>query len=171
MNTKNILLVFVTMITMSGLLVLAQTVWAHGEEKQSDKNQQSSHMQAMYALKEKIPQEYRIMERTPIVPDQKSINQGKDLYRQQCALCHGNEGRGNGSAASGLKTPPASFLDLEHSAIYSPGEKYWIIGNGSGETGMPAFENIDPVDRWHLVNYIYDLQTADDEQNGYNHSH
>lgn len=57
-----------------------------------------------------------------------------------------------------MKTPPANFLEKKHSAIYGPGEKYWIIGNGTGKTGMPAFSQLTPVQRWHLVNYIIHLQ-------------
>ncbi|MFO7812325.1 MAG: c-type cytochrome [Pelovirga sp.] len=171
MNKANTLMIFVTISTVAGFLLAGQTLWGHGDEKHPDNNQQTSHMQAMYALKDKIPQEYRIMERTPIVPNQESITSGKALYQQQCAQCHGDDGRGNGPAANGLEPPPANFLDLEHSSIYGPGEKYWIIGNGSGETGMPAFQDIDPVDRWHLVNYIFNLQTSADKKDGDNHNH
>lgn len=169
MNKENIPVIFVTLFIVTGLLLKAQTLWAHGAAKHPDNNQPTSHMQAMYALKDKIPQEYRIMGRTPIVPDQESITAGKALYQQQCALCHGDDGRGNGPAANGLETPPANFLDLGHSSIYGPGEKYWIIGNGNGETGMPAFQDIDPVDRWHLVNYIYDLQSSANQEDRDDH--
>ncbi|NIQ96369.1 MAG: cytochrome c [Desulfuromonadales bacterium] len=98
------------------------------------------------------------MERTPIVPDEESLARGRTLYMQQCASCHGKKGRGDGPAARALKTPPANFLDLEHSNIYGPGAKYWIIGHGTGETGMPAFAQIALKDRWHLVNFLLDLQ-------------
>lgn len=36
---------------------------------------------------------------------------GVDLYHEFCAVCHGQDGRGNGPAASALKTP-ASDLTL-----------------------------------------------------------
>lgn len=118
----------------------------------------SKHMQEMYALKEKIPEDYQLMERTPIIPDQDSLLKGEAQYKQNCAMCHGSKGNGEGSAASALSTPPANFLDKKHSDIYGPGEKFWIIGNGSEKTGMPGFAHIDLIDRWHLVNYILHLQ-------------
>lgn len=68
-------------------------------------------------------------------------------------MCHGSEGRGDGPAASGMKKPPANFLDRENSAINGPGEMFWIIGNGSGETGTPSFPHIKVVDCWHLLNF------------------
>jgi mono/diheme cytochrome c family protein len=144
-----------------GLLLsifFAGLAFAHGQEKHPGKSAMDQHMQAMMAVKEKIPEEYRIMERTPIRPDETSIERGKDLFAQYCAVCHGKQGDGKGPAAASLQTPPANFLDTRHSGIYNPGEKYWIIGNGSGETGMPGFSQISPIDRWHLVNYILFLQ-------------
>lgn len=170
MQGKISIFIVTALFALAGVLSSAVSLRAHGDEKHSVKSQKSAHMQAMYALKEKIPVEYRIMERTPVVPDEQSLARGQELYSQQCAMCHGKEGRGNGPAASGMQTPPANFLDREHSAIYGPGEKFWIIGNGSGETGMPPFPHIDIVDRWHLVNHIYRLQEASQQKDS-QHGH
>ena len=129
------------------------------------------HMQAMYALKDKVPMDYQIMERTPIIPDQESLQSGSAIFQRQCAVCHGEQGRGDGPAAKGMNQKPANFLDREHSAIYGPGEKFWIIGNGSGETGMPAFSDLSLVDRWHLVNHIYLLQEGESDKEKHEHHH
>lgn len=118
----------------------------------------SEHMDAMMAVKEEIPEEYRMMNRTPIIPDDESLQQGEKLFRQNCSVCHGEKGDGKGPAAGAMKTPPANFLEKKHSAMYGPGEKYWIIGNGTKKTGMPAFEQLVPAQRWHLVNHILQLQ-------------
>jgi mono/diheme cytochrome c family protein len=118
-----------------------------------------AHMQAMMREKERIPAEFRIMDRTPVTPTATSLTRGKMLYEKHCSVCHGEVGRGDGPAAVGLETRPASFLDLEHSSIYSPGEKYWIIGNGTKETRMPGFGHLLAADeRWDLVNHILSLQ-------------
>jgi mono/diheme cytochrome c family protein len=123
----------------------------------------TAHMEAMHAIKEQIPEELRIMDRTPLSPTPKSLARGRQLYATFCATCHGVDGRGDGPAAAGLKSPPASFLDLHHSAMYGPGEKYWIIGHGIPELGMPGFaEQLEPRQRWDLVNFILDLQELAD---------
>jgi mono/diheme cytochrome c family protein len=171
MHKKVALLIVIGIFAVAGLLNSAGSIWAHGDEEHPQKRQKSAHMQAMYALKDKIPTEYRIMERTPIHPDEESLSRGQEIYAQQCAMCHGSEGRGDGPAASGLKTTPANFLDRGHSAIYGPGEKFWIIGNGSGETGMPPFPHIEVIDRWHLVNHIFNLQENGDHMEGDEHKH
>lgn len=146
------LIAFLTVFTAAGLAL------AHGNEMHPEKAKMDQHMQAMMAVKKKVPEEYRIMERTPIIADKQSLTRGKELFSQNCSACHGENGDGKGPAAAALPTPPASFFDTHHSNMYNPGEKYWIIANGSEATGMPAFPDLSPTDRWHLINYILSLQ-------------
>jgi mono/diheme cytochrome c family protein len=146
------------LLALLSVVVAAGSAVAHGNEKHPEKMKMGHHMQAMMAAKEKVPEEYRIMERAPLIPDEQSLARGAELFGQKCSVCHGENGDGNGPAAAALPTPPANFLDTQHSSMYNPGEKYWIIGNGSGPTGMPAFQNLSPADRWHLVNHILSLQ-------------
>ena len=153
------------------LLMPVASGLTQSDKKHAIDDKMSAHMKAMHALKKRIPEEYRIMNRTPISPDDQSLTQGQQVFNQHCANCHGNNGRGDGPAAKGLSTLPANFLDLEHSAIYGPGEKFWIIGNGSSETGMPAFPQIGLRDRWNLVNYIYKLQGEKSLPHGNSHTH
>ena len=149
----------------------ATTCLANGKGGHDHDHGMNAHMQAMYALKEKVPEDYQIMERTPVIPDQESLQAGAEIFQRQCAVCHGESGRGDGPAAQGLNPKPANFLDREHSAIYGPGEKFWIIGNGSGETGMPAFPGLSLVDRWNLVNHIYRLQGDETDMETHQHHH
>ncbi len=148
-------LVLVALLTV---IVAAGSALAHGNEKHPGKTKMDQHMQAMMATKEKVPEEFRIMERTPIPPDEESLARGAELFSQHCTVCHGENGDGKGPSAAALPTSPASFLDRRHSNMYNPGEKYWLIGNGSGPTGMPAFPNLTPAERWHLINHILSLQ-------------
>ena len=115
-------------------------------------------MKEMMAVKDLIPEKYQAMDTTPVSPTPESIKRGQELYQRSCSVCHGEDGKGDGPAASSLKTKPANFLDKEHSSIYGPGEKYWIIENGTEATGMPGFPKLSAEDRWHLVNFIMKLQ-------------
>lgn len=147
--------------TMIVFLILVAGLWtpvlAHGPAHQGP-TKGTGHLQAMQRVKENIPEEYRVMDRTPVNPSATSLARGKELYREHCGGCHGAGGKGDGPAAAGMDPRPANFLDREHSSFYGPGEKYWLIGDGSGETGMPGFGQLSPLDRWHLVNHILSLQ-------------
>lgn len=141
------------------LFAAAQIAHAHGSEKHPAEG--DAHLSAMQRLKEKIPEDFRIMDRTPVSPSRESLLRGKKSYRELCLACHGEKGDGKGPAAKGMNPAPANFLDLKHSSMYGPGEKFWIIGNGIPEAAMPGFAaRIDPRGRWDLVNYILDLQKS-----------
>ena len=145
--------------------------WANGKDGHDHDHGMNAHMQAMYALKDNVPMDYQIMERTPIIPDHESLQSGAAMFQRHCAACHGEAGRGDGPGATGLNVKPANFLDREHSAVYGPGEKFWIIGNGSGATGMPAFPSLSLMDRWHLVNHIFHLQEGEADMERHEHHH
>ena len=144
-------------ITLSLLATFVVSGWASGDGHHHD-TEMSDHMQAMQSAKNEIPEEYRIMERTPIVVGAESLRLGAELFVQNCSVCHGEKGDGKGPAAKSLQTPPANFLDLKHSSVYTPGEKYWIIGHSTETTGMPKFPQLSSAERWHLVNHILHLQ-------------
>jgi cytochrome c len=52
-------------------------------------------MQTMLQIKEQIPEEYRIMDRTPVSPTSQSLGRGQELYARDCAVCHGQGGKGD----------------------------------------------------------------------------
>ena len=151
-------ILFLFVIPLLMLAISTSPLQANGKDHHQPDAETSKHMQSMMAIKKGVPEEYRIMERTPILPSKKSYQRGRELFVQNCSVCHGEKGNGKGPAAAALKTPPANFLDKKHSSIYGPGEKYWIIGNGMGKTGMPAFSHFTPLNRWDLVNFILQLQ-------------
>ncbi len=146
-----------TALVLTSLVTLSSSAFANGKAHNPD-GEMTEHMQSMMAVKEDIPEEYRIMNRTPVTPDESSLQQGGELFLENCSVCHGEKGDGKGPASKAMKVPPANFLEKKHSKIYGPGEKYWLIGNGTGKTGMPAFTHLTPAQRWHLVNYIFLLQ-------------
>ena len=54
---------------------------ANGKGGHDHDHGMSAHMQAMYELKDKVPSDYQIMERTPIVPDQESLQNGTNIFQ------------------------------------------------------------------------------------------
>jgi mono/diheme cytochrome c family protein len=39
-------------------------------------------------------------------------NSGKEMFKSYCAVCHGTDAKGNGPAASAMKTPPTDLTVL-----------------------------------------------------------
>lgn len=90
----------------------------------------------------------------PFLPDVESVAAGQALFVENCAPCHGLEGRGDGPAAATIYPPPADFKS-GHTATHPDGDLYYWILNGIPDTQMPAFSGkINKDDAWHLVNYI-----------------
>ena len=55
-------------------------------------------------------QPQKVIKHTPIA--QTSPSSGQEMYKSYCAVCHGVAGKGDGPAASALKSPPADLTLL-----------------------------------------------------------
>ncbi len=63
------------------------------------------------------------------------VGWGKELFLRHCALCHGEDGKGNGPAAIALKNPPADLTRLTHGGQFPRAEIMHFI---DGERPVPA---------------------------------
>lgn len=80
---------------------------------------------------------------------------GKQLYSKLCWTCHGNDGKGDGPAASNLNPKPKNF-SAEEVQKQSDGELFWKLSNGKGMM-VPYKHSLNEEKRWQLVNYIRTL--------------
>jgi high-affinity iron transporter len=78
----------------------------------------------------------------------------KALYGQQCAACHGADGRGRGTAARGLEPAPSNFHDAERMAQRSVYGLYNTITLGVDGTSMASFKRLPEQDRWALAFFV-----------------
>ncbi|MDR7475900.1 MAG: c-type cytochrome [Armatimonadota bacterium] len=102
----------------------------------------------------KAPPEARAL-RNPIRATPASLRRGQELYRLNCAKCHGLTGLGDGPSVGSLRTHGG--LNLTILGSETDGEIFWKISVGRGE--MPPWELVlKPEDRWHLVNYLRTLK-------------
>lgn len=99
---------------------------------------------------------------TVMTPNAKLLARGETLYKQQCASCHGDTGKGNGPAATSLKPPPRDFADANGwtRGFHIP-EVFATITDGIKGTGMAAFDFLLPADRMALVHYVRSLGSFD----------
>lgn len=83
-----------------------------------------------------------------------SLARGAQVYREQCAGCHGALGRGDGPLARGLDPRPADLSDRAALRDASPLDFYRRVTIGVAGTAMPAFEaRLSADDRWAAAVY------------------
>lgn len=77
----------------------------------------------------------------------------RPVYEEHCVICHGPEGRGDGTLAEFMSPPPADFSI--HGWHHREGEHYWWITRGIPGTGMPGFVDVlSEEERWLLARYV-----------------
>jgi mono/diheme cytochrome c family protein len=94
-----------------------------------------------------------------------SVATGGTLFATNCAVCHGEKGRGDGPSAEAMEPKPADLTE-GHVQGLSDGALFYIISHGKPETPMPAWEDVlEEVDRWNVVNFMRELvdEHEDDE--------
>lgn len=79
------------------------------------------------------------------------------LYAQNCVVCHGVQGKGDGTAAKGMDPAPSNFHDAERMANRSAYGLYNTISLGVGGTAMTPFKQLSDDDRWVLAYYVANL--------------
>ncbi|MBM2812654.1 MAG: Cytochrome c protein [Chloroflexi bacterium] len=92
--------------------------------------------------------------RNPFPPTLQSVSRGAVIYAEECAVCHGETGRGDGPAGFGLNPRPADFR-VHMAAGHTEGQLYDWVTNGVTGTAMPAWrDRISEEDRWNTINYL-----------------
>ena len=92
----------------------------------------------------------------PLPAEPATIAEGQALYASHCALCHGDEGRGDGLLASSLRTSPGNLASRRVQAL-SDGDLMWTITEGVEGTEMMPFSFLSEEERWALVHYLRTL--------------
>ena len=83
-----------------------------------------------------------------------SVERGAHLYVENCALCHGTGGKGDGPAAAPLTVRPAD-LTAPHLFAHTDGDLFWWVSRGKGNGAMPGFAGVmSAADRWDVINFI-----------------
>ncbi len=116
-------------------------------------NMSRHHQAMMYG----IPRPYSAL-RDPLPNTAATLRRGAAVFQQNCASCHGLQGRGDGPAGVELVPPPANLAWLAHTPMSrSDPYMYWTIAEGGKALGsnMPAFTGTLPKnDIWSVIAYI-----------------
>jgi mono/diheme cytochrome c family protein len=75
------------------------------------------------------------------------------LFEQNCVVCHGADGRGDGEAAADLNPQPTDFR--LHMPNHTDPDFFDFIADGYPGSAMPEFRAaFSEEDIWNLVNFL-----------------
>ena len=84
---------------------------------------------------------------------------GKELFAQNCVLCHGEKGDGNGPAAKAMaaQAKPRDFTKGVFKFGNTPEKVFATISNGVPGTAMPSWKHIPEAERRKLTEFVLSL--------------
>ena len=98
-----------------------------------------------------------------VPPQTPNVNNGKAIFFEKCAACHGSTGLGDGEKGIQLGVTVPAFALPEIARPASPAQWYTVVTRGKIERFMPPFVSLNDQQRWDVVSYIMSLHTSDDE--------
>ena len=96
------------------------------------------HYFAKHALNARIQRE--MPKTVPFSPTESDMQAGAQVYRADCAVCHGLPNTPQTHIAAGLFPEAPKLFKGKGVTDDDPGETYWKVVNGIRLTGMPGFQ-------------------------------
>jgi mono/diheme cytochrome c family protein len=94
--------------------------------------------------------------KNPLQPTPENLSAPEQLFTDNCVLCHGEKGMGDGPGAKAIKVKPANFTDTKMMNAETDGAIFWKMNEGRGP--MPSWKEVlTDKERWQLVLYIRKL--------------
>lgn len=107
-------------------------------------------------MQQGVPAEYRGVQ-NPLSPDGSTISEGRSLYQENCASCHGATGMGDGEVANSLNPSPALLAYMIQMPMAVDEYMLWSVSEGGAAFGtdMPAFKDVLTKDEiWKIITYM-----------------
>lgn len=96
----------------------------------------------------------------PWAANEDMVKHGAKLFSQNCSMCHGPQGKGDGPAGGGLNPKPRNLVE-------GPWKKgggfigwYTAITEGLPGSSMASYAHFKSVDRWALAQFINSITKA-----------
>jgi mono/diheme cytochrome c family protein len=105
--------------------------------------------------------ERRARAANPIPADRADLTRAREIYVRECASCHGETGKNDGTETQNTDMSCARLLTDPELLTLTDGELFWKVREG--RESMPnTLDVLRDQDRWLLVHYLRSLvaQTA-----------
>ena len=87
----------------------------------------------------------------PVPADEANLAAGAQVYKDNCAVCHGLPGKPQTTIAAGMFPKPPKLMEGKGVTDDEPGETYWKVSGGIRMTGMPGFgKTLSPTQMWQV---------------------
>ena len=95
--------------------------------------------------------EKEVPKTVPIQADEQNLLAGAQVYKENCAVCHGLPGGKETPIAKGMFPDPPKLMDGKGVTDDPPGESYWKVSGGMRMTGMPGFQkSLSTTQMWQV---------------------
>jgi mono/diheme cytochrome c family protein len=92
--------------------------------------------------------------KNPVRPTEKSLARAKELYGQDCAICHGETGDGKTELAKGMELTLGDWTDPKTLSDKPDGDLFSAIRNGKGKMPSEAEGRAKDSEVWNIILYI-----------------
>ena len=97
----------------------------------------------------------------PWVPNELMVKHGKKVFANTCAMCHGNEGHGDGPAGATLNPRPRNLVEGPWKKGGGSIGWFTVLQEGIPGSSMVSFKtSLKAPDRWALVQFIDSITQA-----------
>jgi mono/diheme cytochrome c family protein len=136
--------------------VIIAAISAGGSVALGARTPQTAHQHPAEGGAHHHPQAAQLKNAVPVSPA--SIAAGQALYQKQCAGCHGDTGKGDGTMGAELDPKPSNLTDADWKHGSTDGEIFTVIRGGVKSTGMKPFSRkLTTHQLWDVVNYVRSL--------------
>jgi mono/diheme cytochrome c family protein len=88
------------------------------------------------------------------------VSQGRSLFLEHCAICHGENADGVGQRHSSLSSEPPNFNEPSWQHRRTAGHVFTIIHDGKQGTSMPAWVGkLSDDEIWAIAAFVKSLDT------------
>lgn len=88
----------------------------------------------------------------PVPATQESVDRGKTFYEVHCLVCHGIEGKGDGTVGAKFEKAPVD-LNEAYTQDQADGQLFYTLTRGRAD--MPYYRDaLSQQERWDVVNYV-----------------